>query len=297
MPKPTIAKRIEKKIQDLPIKESDLALIPSNGNALDKPANDTQFAQAAAKLLVNIIKQNNWSHKLGGQSEHIQYEGWQTAGKYYGYTVETFDPEYIELGGAKGFKAKAVVINEQTGIKVGGAEAYCMSDEKNWNLEPHTNSYGKTVPGKPLFQLASMAQTRAGSKALRQILGFVVALAGYNPTPAEEMEGVVTNNGAEDSTKDHSEGSNGNPQSGMVAKPVPPYKANGSWRTEAITHSQIATIFNLAKGTGLEDDLPTPELMSKTWNKGQGSDWINSYTSRIHQSNVESKKEKANGKA
>ena len=32
-----------------------------------------------------------------------------------------------------------------------------------------------------------MAQTRAGSKALRQILGFVVALAGYSPTPADEM--------------------------------------------------------------------------------------------------------------
>jgi hypothetical protein len=32
-----------------------------------------------------------------------------------------------------------------------------------------------------------MAQTRATSKALRQPLGFVVTLAGFNATPAEEM--------------------------------------------------------------------------------------------------------------
>lgn len=142
--------------------------------ALDKPEHDTKFAQESARLLVDIIKKNNWSRKLGGQSEHIQYEGWQTAGKYYGYSVKTYDSEYVEYGGTWGFKAKATVVNEKTGIEIGGAEALCMSDEINWK-------------SKPKFQLASMAQTRAGSKALRQILGFVVALAGYNPTPAEEM--------------------------------------------------------------------------------------------------------------
>ena len=141
---------------------------------LEKPANDTKFAQESAKFLVDIIKKNNWAKKLGGSSEHIQYEGWQTAGKYYGLSVKTHDAEYVELGGVWGFKAKASVVNEITGVEVGSAEAYCMSDEHNWK-------------NKPKFQLASMAQTRAGSKALRQILGFVVALAGYNPTPVEEM--------------------------------------------------------------------------------------------------------------
>lgn len=160
---------------------------------LEKPQKDTEFAHASAKLLVDIIKKNNWSKKLGGQSEHIQYEGWQTAGKYYGYLVKTYDAEYVEFGNTWGFKAKAVVVNENTGVEVGGAEAYCMNDEKNWGID----KYGKQ---KPKFQLASMAQTRAGSKALRQILGFVVALAGYNPSPLEEMIGEehiesVNNNG------------------------------------------------------------------------------------------------------
>lgn len=147
------------------------------GYALEKPREDTAFAHEAAKLLVDIIKKNGWAYSLGGKSQHLGYEAWQTAGKYYGYTVKTLDAEYVELAGTWGFKARAVVVNEHTGVEVGSADAYCMSDEANWGR-------------KPKFQLASMAQTRAGSKALRQILGFVVALAGYSPTPAEEM-GVV----------------------------------------------------------------------------------------------------------
>lgn len=166
------------KPKDNQITEEPKELQMLEPQALDKPQHDIEFAKASAKFLVDVIKQNNWSKKLGGQSEHIQYEGWQTAGKFYGYTVKTFDAEYIEYGGTWGFKAKAQVVNEKTGLVVGGSEALCMSDEYNWK-------------SKPKFQLASMAQTRAGSKALRQILGFVVALAGYNPTPLEEMEKVV----------------------------------------------------------------------------------------------------------
>jgi hypothetical protein len=63
-------------------------------------------------------------------------------------------------------------------LAYGGREyrAYgvCSSDEPNWR-------------GKPEFQLASMAQTRAAGKVLRLLLGWIVTLAGYEPTPAEEM--------------------------------------------------------------------------------------------------------------
>lgn len=141
---------------------------------LAKPEQDTKFAHAAALKLMDIVEQNGWAISLGGKSKHLTYEAWQTVGKYFGYTVKTFDAQPVEIGGITGFKAYAKVINEKTGIEVGGAEAYCMKDEYNWKA-------------KPTFQLASMAQTRAGSKALRQILGYVAALAHYNPTPYEEM--------------------------------------------------------------------------------------------------------------
>lgn len=153
---------------------------PVEEQGLTKPLQDTQFANESAKLLMQIVRENGWAKKLGGSSEHLQYEAWQTAGKYYGLTVDTdkTQPEYVEYDGVWGFKAHAEVIDNKTGLRVGGASALCMSDEGNWR-------------NKPKFQLMSMAQTRAGSKALRQILGFVVALAGFNPTPAEEMDGVA----------------------------------------------------------------------------------------------------------
>jgi hypothetical protein len=46
---------------------------------------------------------------------------------------------------------------------------------------------------KPLFTLKSMAQTRAGGKALRQMLSWVVVLAGFKATPAEEMSHLQGN--------------------------------------------------------------------------------------------------------
>src|SRR5262249_527648 len=44
----------------------------------------------------------------------------------------------------------------------------------------------------PMFQLASMAQTRANAKVLRNVLSWVAVLAGYKPTPAEEIEDLTT---------------------------------------------------------------------------------------------------------
>jgi hypothetical protein len=67
----------------------------------------------------------------------------------------------------------AVVYNKD-GIKIGSAEASCLRSEPNWAI-------------KPEFQLKSMAQTRAGAKALRNLYGWVAVLAGVKPTPVEEI--------------------------------------------------------------------------------------------------------------
>lgn len=133
------------------------------------------YAAEAATKLKELVDKHGWVAKFAG-SEHLEYEAWQTLGKFYHMTVKT-TVEYIEFGEVWGFKGVATVLDEN-GLEIGGAEAYCTNDEKNW-------------ANKPRYQLASMAQTRAGSKSLRQILGFVVVLAGYKPTPAEEMDGVV----------------------------------------------------------------------------------------------------------
>lgn len=139
-----------------------------------KPGKDTLFASASAKLLMKIVSANGWEVSIGA-GKHLKYEAWQTVGKFYNCTVRTYDAKFVTYGNVEGFEAKAEVIDNNTGLVIGGAESACMRDEEKWEK-------------KSVFQLKSMAQTRAGSKALRQMFGYVVALAGYNPTPAEEME-------------------------------------------------------------------------------------------------------------
>jgi uncharacterized repeat protein (TIGR04076 family) len=72
-----------------------------------------------------------------------------------------------------GYLAGCEVVNRE-GQVVSYAEAACMRDEPNWAK-------------KPRFQVRSMAQTRASSKALANVFRWVMVLAGLEGTPAEEM--------------------------------------------------------------------------------------------------------------
>ena len=128
--------------------------------------------------------------------QYLEYEDWQTLAQFYGYTVKTGEAQPIEIDGVKGAKACADLIDIKTGMYLGGAEAYCMRDEEHWNTRPKYEWQGEGENRKrvkvgdevvPWFQLASMAQTRAGAKALRNRLAWVAVLAGYKATPVEEM--------------------------------------------------------------------------------------------------------------
>jgi len=137
------------------------------------PKQITNFGHKAAKQLIDIVKQNSqWSLKIQN-NDYLRFEAWQTLARFFGYTIKTEKTNFIELGEASGFEATSSVL-DSNGMVIGGAEAVCMNDEKNWK-------------DKPLYALKSMAQTRASARALRQILSWVVVLAGYKPTPAEEI--------------------------------------------------------------------------------------------------------------
>jgi len=101
-------------------------------------------------------------------------EAWEALGKFYRMSAKPLDAQPVTVEGVAGAKARAVIIDIDTGHEISGADAYCMRDEPNWR-------------NKPFYQLASMAQTRAASKAFRMVLAFVPALAGFATTPAEEM--------------------------------------------------------------------------------------------------------------
>lgn len=133
-------------------------------------------ASDAAKALERVIALNERPPIMFQGKRYLEFHHWQTIGKFYHVTARTFDAMPIEIGGVVGFKAKAEAVDEQTGQVVGSAEAYCLRDEPNWKT-------------KPTFQLASMAQTRAASKALSNKFRFVAIVAGYEGTPSEEMTG------------------------------------------------------------------------------------------------------------
>ena len=138
------------------------------------PEQDVEKARQAAKALMSLINSSSSKPLLLGGQRYIGFSDWQTIGQFFHHSVGTESTSPIEQGGKTiGWEAKAVLYN-MDGVVVGGAEAACMRDEKNWAT-------------KPEFQLRSMAQTRAMAKALRSRFGFVAVLAGCSDTPAEEM--------------------------------------------------------------------------------------------------------------
>lgn len=99
-----------------------------------------------------------------GRSGHQQTDGCDT------YTKEK--PVVVDAG-LGGWEARVEVKNA-AGMTIGAAESECRWSEPTW-------------ADRDSYALRSMAQTRATSKALRQPLGFIVQLAGFEATPAEEM--------------------------------------------------------------------------------------------------------------
>ena len=133
-----------------------------------------QEAAKAAQALRDVIETKPTKCVINGKT-FLQFEDWQTLGRFYGVTVAARATNYVEQGRSRGYECHAEAIRAD-GQVISAAQAMCMDDESKWS-------------DKPLFQLRSMAQTRAQAKARRNVLAWVVVMAGYAPTPAEEMDG------------------------------------------------------------------------------------------------------------
>lgn len=147
--------------------------------------------------------------------QYVENDDWQMVAHFYGYAPKITKTEFVEYGDVQGFKAYADLINERTGAVVGHGEALCLDEEENWGPRTKyewrdvTDPSGKKIWDKtggkngqgaykrervavgevdtPLFQLMSMAETRACNKAMSNKLKWVVSIAGYATTPAEDM--------------------------------------------------------------------------------------------------------------
>lgn len=151
------------------IEEKDLTVVRTPEIVLSE-------AQRAARALADVVSKKKKPVIMNGE-QYLEFEDWQTVGKFYDVTAYVVSTKPIEIGDAKGFEARATAV--KNGVEISAADAMCMNDEPNWKH-------------KPSFQLRSMAQTRACAKALRNVLAWVVVLAGYRATPAEEIQDMAT---------------------------------------------------------------------------------------------------------
>lgn len=152
--------------------EHSTELVPSGAPVTlfqtDDPVEIVARATQIANALSDVLKQKKLTTRIG-QKDHVQVDGWSLCGTMLGVypVVEWTRP--VEGGWEARVEART-----RDGAVVGAAEAECLRTENRWRTADD-------------YAIRSMAQTRAISKALRAPLGFIVALAGYETTPEEEM--------------------------------------------------------------------------------------------------------------
>lgn len=135
-------------------------------------------------------------YRMFDKSRHITRPGWQLLGSMFRVTagIVPGTSRFVELpGNITGYEATAEAIYVPTGARISTADGMCLNDEPNWDERPTRKDPHAIVP---LFQLRSMAQTRACSKVLSNLLSYVAIMAGCSGTAAEEMTRDGMMNGA-----------------------------------------------------------------------------------------------------
>lgn len=208
---------------------------------LGKPKDMLKQAQEVANLLMDVVLKQKLFHDIGSK-RHIEVTAWQFAAHFYGITAAVVEvtPCVDELTGAAGFRATANAVMIATGQVISTGHAYCLNNEDNWSTRPkYEYQNGQRVQAGevrvPSFQLASMAQTRAISKVLSNVLRFVAVLAGFSDTPAEEMTGD------EHDQRQPSERQNGR---------EPERKSSNGNSSDHISEPQRKRLFAIAKEVG-----------------------------------------------
>lgn len=123
-----------------------------------------------ADLLRQLINDRKLASNIGGR-EYVTVEGWNALGAMLGVTPREVSVREIDGGD---YEAEVELIRLGDGAVIGRASAIVGSDEKTW-------------ASRPRYARRSMAVTRATGKAFRLALSWIVKLAGFEVTPAEEM--------------------------------------------------------------------------------------------------------------
>jgi len=125
-----------------------------------------------ANKLARVIEEGKLYTIIKGR-KYVHCEGWTTLGAMLGLFVRIIKMEEVEKD--EEFEVKVFAEVWHKNQLISSAYASCSSKEENWK-------------NRDKYAIRSMAQTRATSKVMRLSLSWIMKLAGYEPTPAEEME-------------------------------------------------------------------------------------------------------------
>lgn len=134
------------------------------------PKEQVIHATEIATVLSDVIEKQKLYVNIQGK-KYVKVEGWQTLGTFLGVIPREKSVHELDDGS---FEAYVELVKFSDGLSISGASALCSIHEKRWG---HAEAYARR----------SMAITRATGKAYRTGFAWIVTLAGYQPTPAEEM--------------------------------------------------------------------------------------------------------------
>jgi hypothetical protein len=144
--------------------------------AVTGPGGLVKRATEVATVLAGIIKDRRLASSIQGKN-FVRVEGWSTLGAMLGVLPREVSVARQDDGG---YVAVVELIRIHDGAIIGRGSALVGMDEKDKRGKP-------TWAGRAEYARRSMAITRATGKAYRLGFSWIMTLAGYEPTPAEEM--------------------------------------------------------------------------------------------------------------
>ena len=151
---------------------TEIVAVPNQvqlGTIQMRPEEVIERASQIATQLAKIIRDRGLSTRIRDK-DHVRVEGWTTLGAVLGVIPRERNTVRTE----QGFESYVELIRTSDGVVVGGASAVCCWAEPRWSKADD-------------YAVRSMAITRATGKAYRLGFSWIMVLAGYSPTPAEEM--------------------------------------------------------------------------------------------------------------
>lgn len=136
---------------------------------ISSPSELETFAKELKKF---IVTQGLYTNIQG--KNYVNVEGWEFAGASTGILPVMQDLVNESTDKEIKYRATVDLVRVKDGSVVGRGFAVCSNREsKRSNADEYV--------------ISSMAQTRAIGKAYRNLFGFLMKMAGYEPTPTEDM--------------------------------------------------------------------------------------------------------------